>query len=713
VTNEDATTAGVVTTQIQKGQWGPVLKFANAAIHASVLPNGRVLMWGRRDRPEQTLDEHECTPFLWDPTDPTESADPTTAKTVSTAKPTLDDGKRVNLFCGNHAFLADGRLLTVGGHLKDGNGVNQASIYDFAGGPADGAGAWQATALMNNGRWYPTATTLPDGGVLVLAGSYFATDGTPLHNEVPQVWSDDAWASQAALGDDKTMDLFPRVHVISDGRVFMSGPHQKTWLLNTANGGSWEPTPADHPGGQLDYAPAVMYDVDKIVYIGGGDPPTSAVETIDLQTKPLGWQPATPMTFDRRQHNATLLADGTVLVTGGTRGGGFNNLDPGEPVRTAELWDPQTRQWTTMADEDVDRCYHSTAVLLPDATVLSAGGGEFQPVANQPDPTHRDGQIFRPPYLFRGARPEITSAPKKPIHYGDTFEVESPHADAITKVSLIRLSSVTHAFNASQRINFLKFAVHEGTLTLTAPHSPNVCPPGYYMLFVLNQDAVPSVARMVQMQATTEVLAGLAAERRSAAAVSKPANVDSEPRSATVTEKARGPAVVVGLTSNCPYGLGACWGGAHEALNRLEGVGVVNPIADAKDSTAEVFLARPGLPPLNRWVEEFRAIVNDRYEWRGVEITLSGVVEERDGSLSLASGQDGPSVRLAPLNPAEKIQFDNTARARQPLQASEAHAYDKLAAAVKTKPEGQHATVTGPLEETPSGYVLYVRLFQG
>jgi galactose oxidase len=145
---------------MQQGQWGPVLKFANAAIHAHVLPHGRVLMWGRRDRPTLGVDEHECTRFLWDPTDPTESADPTTAKTVSTPQPTRADGTKVHLFCGNHAFLKDGRLLAVGGHLKDGNGVNQASIYDT---PVGFAGTWQATALMNNGRWYPTATTLADG----------------------------------------------------------------------------------------------------------------------------------------------------------------------------------------------------------------------------------------------------------------------------------------------------------------------------------------------------------------------------------------------------------------------------------------------------------------------------------------------------------------------------------------------------------------------
>jgi galactose oxidase len=330
---------------------------------------------------------------------------------------------------------------------------------------------------------------------------------------------------------------------------------------------------------------------------------------------------------------------------------------------------------------------------------------------NDPKDTHRDGQIFRPPYLFKGDRPEITSAPTRPIHYGDTFEVESPQADTIAKVTWLRLSSVTHAFNTNQRINFLEFSVHARKLRITVPNSPNVCPPGHYMLFILNTDGAPSIARILQIRATQELMDRLAAARPATAMLTEPADEDVESRRAAVAEKATGPSVVVGLTSTCPYGLGACWGGAYEALNRLEGIDLVNRDADAEDSTAEVFLAQEGLPPLNRWVEQFRAIVNGRYEWRGVEITLNGVVEERDGSLLLASSQDRPAIRLAPLTAAKKIQFDNTARALKPLNNSEARAYEQLDTAVKNMPDGRQFTVTGPLEETPSGYLLYVRQF--
>ena len=122
------------------------------------------------------------------------------------------------------------------------------------------------------------------------------------------------------------------------------------------------------------------------------------------------WRPTGAMKFRRRQHNATILPDGTVLVTGGTRGGsggnnGFNDLEPGQPVHAAELWNPETGTWTELATESVDRCYHATAVLLPDATVLSAGGGEYRPDntnPNDPRDSHRNAQVFFPPYLFKG-----------------------------------------------------------------------------------------------------------------------------------------------------------------------------------------------------------------------------------------------------------------------------------------------------------------------
>ena len=165
------------------------------------------------------------------------------------------------------------------------------------------------------------------------------------------------------------------------------------------------------------------------------------------------------MNFRRRQHNATLLPDGTVLVTGGTRGGGgsfddgFNDLSPGAPVLEPELWDPATGHWSVLAPESNERCYHSTALLLPDATVLSAGGGEYKP-NNQdipPEHVHRDGQIFHPPYLFRGERPSITAGPDA-AGYNSTFELKVS-GPAVARLTALRLGSVTHSLDTNQRLS--------------------------------------------------------------------------------------------------------------------------------------------------------------------------------------------------------------------------------------------------------------------
>ena len=196
------------------------------------------------------------------------------------------------------------------------------------------------------------------------------------------------------------------------------------------------------------------------------------------------------VTGGRKLHNATLLADGKVLVTGGSRGTADPNTQPKNPAYESEMWDPATGTWTQMASLTTIRGYHSIALLLPDARVLSAGG----------DFGGASAEIYSPPYLFNGARPTITSAPTN-ITYGQSFFVGTPDAASISKVTLIALSSVTHGFNMSQRINRPAFSQASDGLNVTAPSNPNNTPPGYYMLFILNSNGVPSVANIIRIDA--------------------------------------------------------------------------------------------------------------------------------------------------------------------------------------------------------------------
>jgi hypothetical protein len=162
-----------------------------------------------------------------------------------------------------------------------------------------------------------------------------------------------------------------------------------------------------------------------------------------------------------------------------------------------------------MASMATPRLYHSTALLLPSGKVLVAGGGQGGGAVN---PTYPNGvldrpnaEIFSPPYLFRApgapaARPTITSAPSA-ILYGEQVDVMTPEATDIVDVTLVSLGSVTHAYNQNQRLCRLDFTRKPDRVTVTAPASGNVCPPGYYMLFVLNQSGVPSEAKIIRVSA--------------------------------------------------------------------------------------------------------------------------------------------------------------------------------------------------------------------
>jgi hypothetical protein len=239
-----------------------------------------------------------------------------------------------------------------------------------------------------------------------------------------------------------------------------------------------------------EYGSAVMYDDGKILYAGGART-TNTAEVIDLNQASPVWRWTGSMAFARRHLNITVLPTGEVLATGGVAGTIFNDVTKG--VRAAELWNPATGQWTTLTSNAVTRGYHGTSLLLPDGRVLNSGSGEGAGAPNQ-----RNAELFSPPYLFRGARPVISSAPSS-IQYGTKFRALTPQASSIRKVSMIRLGAVTHAFDENQRFQRLAFTTDATGLTITAPASRNRTPPGHYLLFILNGSDVPSVGKIVRI----------------------------------------------------------------------------------------------------------------------------------------------------------------------------------------------------------------------
>jgi hypothetical protein len=443
-----------------QGLWDQPFTTPVVAVHVHVLRTGKVLLWGDTG-----------TPQLWSPT----------GGFTPVPKP-------YRIYCSGHTFLPDGRLLVVGGTSPQTRGLRVATVFNPS------TSSWSATTSMAQGRYYPTTTTLPNGTILAISGH----DTAKTVVTIPEIRSSTGgWRRLTGAPLSIPDPYYPDMFVAPNGKVFLAGFQQTTRYLSVAGTGQWT-TVANRNVADRRLGSAVMYAPGKILYVGGGDPPTSSAEVIDLNQAGPSWRTVPGMAFARRQLNATLLADGSVLVTGGTSGPGFN--DQAGAVYVAELWNPQTESWKTLARETRVRTYHSAAVLLPSGRVLSTGSGEGGgiPYAN----SEFSAQVFTPPYLYNAdgspaPRPSITSAPTK-VSYNQPFTVQTPNAGSIARGTLIRLSSVTHAFNMSQLIYHVTFATtNSTTLSAVGPGSGNVAPPGPYMLFLISKAGVPSVGRMV------------------------------------------------------------------------------------------------------------------------------------------------------------------------------------------------------------------------
>ena len=446
------------------GQWSSVMTWPRIAIHTHVLPTGKVLYWSRGG-----------TATLWDPA---------TNTNIAASNPGPD------IFCSGHSFLADGQLFVAGGHVKGLQHVGIPNAYKYNA----AANTWTRLPDMNLGRWYPTDTVLPNGDVLVVSGQIDTTQG---NNPLPQVWQNATGSWRDLSAAQLIQPYYPFMFVAPNGKVFCAGPDPVTRYLDTSGTGAWT-TVGNSNFGTRNWGSAVMYDDGKILLMGGttcapynkscGSFPTPTAEIIDLNSSTPSWTYAASMAIERKNHNATLLPDGKVLVTGGTRGKEDPNSNSTNPAYASEMWAPATGKWTTMASLTVFRGYHSIATLLPDGRVLSAGGKYGGASA----------EVYSPPYLFQGSRPTITSAPTN-IAYGQSFFVGTPDATSISKVTMIALTSVTHGFNMSQRINRPVFSQATGGLNITAPASSITTPPGNYMLFILNSNGVPSVAKIIRI----------------------------------------------------------------------------------------------------------------------------------------------------------------------------------------------------------------------
>ena len=437
------------------GAWSPVSPWSLVAIHAVLMPDGRVLTY----RSSEMFD-------VWDP-----------AAGLDAGHLTLSNTADTYLFCSSLLALPDGRgILIAGGGGAVDEPDNNSNVFDYE------SNTLARYNDMNRPRWYSSSTTLLSGETYIQGGS-----GGTDHPEIRSLEGEFRLLSGADTSS--LVFAYPRNYVAPDGRIFGYDGSGSMFNVDVSGAGSYTargqftgPTGRD--------SSSAMYRPGRILQFGGA---SNGARIIDI-TSPTPLVTSTQSLSSRRRWvTATILPNGRVLATGGSDVKneliGVNN--------SAEIWNPNTGQWKRGAEGEKPRLYHSIALLLPDASVLVAGGGTPGPVDNF------NAEIYYPPYLYDpaggwAARPTIEAAPTF-IEIGQSSRIEVGSGQAIDRVVLVKTGAVSHSFNMEQRFIELTFHRNGDQLTVSAPTRAVDAPPGYYLLFVLNPAGTPSVGRIMKM----------------------------------------------------------------------------------------------------------------------------------------------------------------------------------------------------------------------
>jgi hypothetical protein len=460
------------------------------AIHAALLPTGKVLLVAGSGNQLGAFQAGDFRTSLWDPDDES-------FRSVSTPW---------DAFCAGHAALADGRLLVAGGTTgyddsPSGRFLGSRRAYAFD----PETESYTRAANMAVARWYPSLVTLGDGSVLAVAGQ--SSTGALTHTW--QRFTGSSWTADQqpptrpdGLNGRHWWPMYPGLHLLADGRVFYSGAHT---FGSTPPAGIWDlGTNAMQPVGgaadleHADHAMSVLLPPaqdQKVMILGGGNDPggdtTNRAAVVDLDTPSPGWSAAASLDTPKMYVSAVILPDGTVFETGGASR--QRNAPGTSYVFSAQIYDPRTGTWTKAKDHKVPRGYHSSAILLPDGRVATFGNnpanGSFELRI----------EIYSPEYLAKGARPRITAAPGE-LTYGSSATITTAQDAPIRSVSLVRPMAVTHSVDGNQRLVDVPFTVRgDGRLDLSVTDNPNLAPPGWYMLFAVDETGVPSVASWVHL----------------------------------------------------------------------------------------------------------------------------------------------------------------------------------------------------------------------
>lgn len=460
-----------------------------------------------------------------------------------------------DLFCADQRLLANGKLVAVGGTIwrpdpidltpvagPDGPvggtvelfGSNAVQLFDPA------TGKWNKNRkFMRHYRWYPTLVTQGDGDLFIASGVsrlIYNYSGQNVHET--ETFDPQTGSVKVNKGDSATsLPLFPRLHLLPSGEIFYGGVGQMwgpfgqavdeaLWGIHKAYNRkkkSWATYGMGGYGARSGAFSVLLplrppYKQARVLVGGGtlGSSPGSYIannlsEIIKVAKGSSSSRETEPMAERRWYSSGVLLPDGDVVALSGADRDEVILPGSESPVRRAELFNG--KRWIPLSNAKRVRTYHNTAILLPDGSILvgghapinnaygPTGDNSTQPVTgtnNLKDPSF---EIFKPPYLFRGPRPTITSL-QKGLAWGRSFSIGTPQAGEVKKVVLSRLPAVTHITDADQRSVELKFKASGDIVRAEVPGNPNVAPPGYYYLFILKNNGeglTPSNARIVKV----------------------------------------------------------------------------------------------------------------------------------------------------------------------------------------------------------------------
>ncbi len=470
------------------GQWSDVKAWPLVPVSMANLPDGRILTYSGSERRTWPRTEQTYS-AVWDP-----QTDSFTEK--------FQIGH--NMFCGTLAVVEDGRVLVNGG--RNSSNSPWVSTFDHQ------SDSWtQEDNMASGGRWYPTTLALGDGSVLTAMGSATNTRNPDLWNAQSgsRVLNGIDFLGLRSRRDRETW--FPLLSLAPNGDIFHFWDPVETHYISPTGNGSSRPAHSTYDSTEHFGGIQVVYDEGKLLISGSNDgswfdsgQTTNKAFTVDLNAANPSIQSAEPMIFPRKFHQFITLPNGEVLAVGGnTTSAKFNDWGS---VLEPEVWNPQTGKWRLMAAMAVPRDYHSTALLMTDGRVL-AGGGGYSPSNSSASGTHQDAEIFSPAYLFNDngelAQRPVISAALDELNHGDSVLVNG--SSNITEFSMVRMSATTHAVNTGQRFYRPAFSdLGNGSYQVTMHSNPNVATPGYWMLFAIDSEGVPSEAQIIRISANAD-----------------------------------------------------------------------------------------------------------------------------------------------------------------------------------------------------------------